>query len=162
MYSSLVDVRNALTPGGSESDTTTAASLGDPQLTDAINEADAIIDTHLSLIYEIPQSDEDPLVAVAPIRWWSRDIAAYLATLTFKRSKDIPADEPIRLRFNLVMAMLVALRDGKASIDLPAAGGESEIYVANLYNGHLFGPEDFGLAPAGYSGPGIWPGGPGY
>lgn len=160
MYSSVLDVRNALAPGGSESDTTTAASFNPAQLTDAINEADAIIDTHLSLVYAIPQSDEDPLVAVPPVRWWSRDIAAYLATLTFKRSKDIPADEPIRLRFNLIMAQLVAIRDGKAAVDLPPAGGESEVYVKNLYEGKMFSPEDFALYPSGRSGFGIWPGGP--
>jgi hypothetical protein len=162
VYSLVEDVRNALTPGGSSSDTTTAASFSDAQIEDAINEADSIIDTHISLLYDIPQDPDEALVAVEPVRWWSRDIAAYLATLTFKRSKDIPADEPIRLRFALVMSLLVAIRDGKASVELPPADGGSEVVVQNLYTGYLFGPEDFGLAPAGYSGPGIWPGGPGY
>lgn len=160
MYSVVTDVRNALTPGGATDDRTTAASLSDAQLVDAVKQADGMIDAHLSTRYTIPQDEDNPLVAVDPIRWWSRDIAAYLATLTFKRNKDVPQDDPIRLRFNLAMSTLIAVRDGKANLDLPPVGGEgTDITVVNLYEGRLFGPEDFGLSPAGRPMHGIWPGG---
>lgn len=160
MYSSIEDVRKALTPGGSAADTSTAASLDEAQIVDAIKQADSIIDSHVLARYTIPMNGE---VAVDVVRFWSRDIAAYLATLSFKRNKNVPVDEPVRLRFNVVMAGLVAIRDGKATVNLPAIGaetGEDGVYVINQYEGTMFGPEDFGLVTAGYR-PGfhIWPGG---
>lgn len=161
MYSSLVDVRNALTSGGTVETATTAASLPDAVITDQIKEADALIFSYLS-DYAIQQDPDDPSVATTPVRYWSRDIAAFLSTLVYKRSKDLPADEPIRLRFNIIMSLLTDIRDGKGSIDLPPAGGDdTDIAVVNLYEGHLWGPEDFNLAPSGNLGPGFgrWPGG---
>lgn len=151
MYSSIADVRNALTPGASADDASTPSGLQDDQITDAINEADAIVDAHLAMRYAINQDDVDPLVAEAPVRWFSRDIAAYLATLTFKRNKDVVVDDPARLRYRMVMDILVAVRDFKANLNLTPVGGEDSAGVdyINLYEGPLFDLYDFGLGVSG-------------
>ena len=172
MYCTVADVRNALTPGGDASRPGgTAASLEDPQIEDAIREADGIIDMHLSLRYKVPMlelseiltDDNDVEVTVTyivgqqPARYWSRNIAAYLATLTFSRNRNMPEDEPVRLRYNQTMAQLIAVRDGRANLPFPAPDGESpagsDIGVFNQYEGTLFGPSDFHIGPGGsYSG----------
>lgn len=159
-YSSIVDVRNALTPGADASDQTTASILEDSQIQDAINEADSVILAYIGADYSVPQDPNDTLVAVAPVRWWSRDIAGFLATLTYKRNKDVTTDDPVRLRYNMVMSMLTAIRDGKGSVDLPPAdpdAGDGDVTVINLYTGDLWGPADFGLSAAGNPFPTYYP-----
>lgn len=160
MYSSVVDVRNALTPGASSTDVGTAASLGNSQIEDAIQQADAKIDEYVPSGYTVPMQNVqqgEPLapvsVAVSPIRWWSRDIAAYLATLTFKRNQDVSPDDPVRLRFNLAMQSLTAVRDGDINLPPDANSGDDtagDVFVHNHYTGTLFGTSDFDLSPAGY------------
>jgi phage gp36-like protein len=155
VYCSPIDVRNALTPGATSDDPTTSAGLSDEQIDDAINQADARIRGYLPAGYVVPMMTlENNLTVATPIiRYWSRDIAAYLATLTFNRSMDVPQDEPVRLRYNDAMAdlMLVA----KGMFELPPETGdtalpsEENVFVYNQYQGQLFGPEDFSLATAG-------------
>lgn len=90
-------------------------------------------------------------VAVQPVRYWSRNIAAYLATLTWRKGTDLTADDPVRLRYDSTMQLLTAIRDGKATVDLPDADDTApgEITVINSYEGKLFTAEDFGLRPVG-------------
>lgn len=174
MYSTPLDVRLALTPGADSADLSTAAGLTDQQIIDAILEADGIINAYLLRLYTIPVADfveanplatdppaDPPLpetitsnVAPRPVRGWSRDIAAYLATLTFKRNQDVTKDDPVRLRYAQAMEMLTAIRDSKAFLDpdtFPPAGEDvgGKVFVENLYDGKLFGLSDFDLAPNG-------------
>ena len=175
MYCTVLDVKNALAPAGQGQGQGTALALTDVQLIDAINEADSVIRAYVGMIYIVPQVDTPVIppttpesywsVAPEPVRYWSRDIAAYLATLTFKRNQDVPQDDPVRLRLNLAMQQLVMIRDGKSTLPfppyVPPEGAESGVTVVNQYEGTLFGPADFGLVPvAAISGFGIWPGGP--
>lgn len=146
MYSSVDDVRAALAPGGSPSNPGTAATLPEDQIISQINEADGVIDAHIGVRYNIPQDSVNSLVAVSPIRWWSRTIAAYLATLVFKQNKDVGTDEPIRLRYEEVMQFLRDVRDGKMDLNLlagTATTDSGEVYVYNLYEGDLFTKEMF-------------------
>lgn len=159
-YSLPVDVRNALAPGdwggtNPPIKTGTAADLSDAQLIDAISEADQLIDTYLNRWYLTPVAPvegSDPPVAPAQVRNWSRDIAAYNATLTYRRGKDLAAYDPVVLRYQQAMTSLTAVRDGKASITLPRNTGDSGAAGAgtpiNQYTGDLFGSEDFNLRPA--------------
>lgn len=148
MFSSVNDVRNALTPGGDTNydDVSTAAGLPTDQLVDAIEEADSTIRTYIGGSYQIPQSPDDASVAVQPVRFWSRNIAAWLANLTYMGSKDVSPDDPVRLRYNETMAILISIRDGKSRPPLEpvpvssSGGGGSAVF--NLYEGNLFGPED--------------------
>lgn len=147
-YSTPADVRLALSPAGGGG---TAGSLDDNALNDAINEADALINTYLEIPeVRTPKVDEAG-VALQPVRWWSRNIAAYLATLTYRRGKDLTADDPVRLRYSQTMALLTDIRDGKMRSPIPltgnpATGSSVEPQVFNQYTGTLFGPEDFGLS----------------
>lgn len=156
-YSQPNDIRNALAPGpwpytggGSAPKTGTAADLGDPQLVDAISEADAQIDLMLNRRYATPVADTD---VPNLVRWWSRDIAAYYATLTYRKGRDLTAQDPVALRYNSAIVALTAVRDGKNLLNLPeptsAAGDTGSVSGAsapiNPYNGTLFGPCDVGL-----------------
>lgn len=178
-YCTVRDVRLALTPSADSADTQTASSLPDWQIEDAIEEAEGWVNTYVLARYTIPSvevtidppednPDEGPQtfdVAPSPVRGWTRDIAAYLATLTFRRHKDLSKDDPVRLRYMMVMQMLEAIRDGKSGLPpavFPPADEDANtqgVHVENLYEGKLFGPDDFGLGyGAPYSGPQVyWP-----
>lgn len=158
MYSSPADVRNALTPGGLGTDTTTAASFDDAQLEDAIKEADGVIDTYIFSQFSIP-TDPDATppdsVAIYPVRAWSRDIAGYLATLTYRKSNDVEVDDPPRLRYLYVMDILEKISEGKLKPNLPPPTGDNEpqgAFVYNLLPYKLFTPADVFCPPGrGYS-----------
>lgn len=175
-YCSLRDVRAALTPGALATDKETAASFADWQIADAIEEAEGIVNAHVLSRYTIPTEEveepnpDDPsetwvwVVAPSPVRGWTRDIAAWLVTLTHRKSKDIGEDDPIRLRYLMVLGMLEAIRDYKGSLPgsiFPPADEDStaSVHVENLYEGKLFDAEDFGLGyGAPYRGPQVyWP-----
>jgi phage gp36-like protein len=161
VYSSPADVRNALTPGADDADQTTAASFADAQIEDAIKEADGNIDTYLSGKYGIPTDpDATPAdsVAIYPVRAWSRDIAAYLVTLTYRKSKDLQPDDPIRLRFLWVIGILEKIAEGILTPNLPQPPappdgyGPQGAFVYNQYSGKLFTPADVFCPPGrGYS-----------
>lgn len=156
-YCNVKDVRTALTAGAVKE---FAAELDDWQIEDAIDAAEGVVNTYISMRYTVPTSEievEDPdnpgsvlvfEVAPSPIRYWTRDIAAWYCVLTHRMSKDISEDDPIRLRRNEVIEMLTAVRDRKSNLPLPPVGqSESKdgLTVFNLYEGRLFGPEDFDL-----------------
>lgn len=167
MYSTVTDVRNALNPGGAgrgANDGTalntpggggTAAALDDAAITDAIREADGTIQTYLRVgtVYAVPteqvvQNGTAYEVALAPVRYWSRNIGAYLATLTWRRGKDLSSDDPVRLRYTDTMTILTAIRDGKGQAPLPPPtppNATSGGFTQNPYEGSLFTSEDFGL-----------------
>lgn len=165
-YCSVRDVRLALTPRADSTNTVeTAAGLPDWQIEDAIAEAEGVVDSFIATRYtittvEVEETDpENPLttwvwvVAPSPLRGWTRDIAAFLAALTFRKNKDLGEDDPIRLRYNHVMMMLKDVRDRKMDLTLPAAdGGDDQgVHVENLYDGKMFEFEDVGLGYEGRS-----------
>lgn len=153
------DVRAALTPGGIADSDQTAASLTDWQLLDAIDEAEGSVAGYFrgyQIIVEIheepdPDNPNNTVVFTAapdPVRRWTRDVAAYLAALTFRKNKDLPEDDPIRLRYNMAMGFLNDVRSGKIIPPLPVVeDGKSKVEIFNLYEGTLFSPEDFHLGP---------------
>lgn len=166
-YCTVRDVRMALAPIADWAKTATAAILSDEQITDAINEAEGIIDGYISrryLVTLIESEEPDPnnqgqtievLAAPVPVRGFARNIAAYLAALTHYQNKDLTEDNPVRLRYGVALTSLIAIRDDKA--DLPSTfppagstgtGGE----VFNLYEGTMFGFDSVGLSYGpGYS-----------
>lgn len=157
MYSSVDDVRDALVAGGSTSDPGSPGSLGDAQIQNAIAEADGIIDGYIRSRYTVPNDPVVTTVAVSPVRWWSRTIAAWLVSLTYRNQQDVPPDEPIRLRYEQTMQFLRDVRDGL--MDLPALVANDtesgdQVFVENLYQNKLFPVEEIGSAdawwPTGY------------
>lgn len=158
-YSTPKMVRAAVVPLSDEYDGTqppsaasdTVADFDDPALTDAIAEADSIIDGYIGKFYAVP------VVAAAnvvphPIDYWSRNIATYNATLTLRGSLDFADADPIARRYLATVEALKAVASGSVKLQLPAnvsdnaATGADPAY--NPYVGDLWGPEDFSLRPA--------------
>lgn len=149
-YSTPAMVRRALAPNlddpavqpiGDDA-TGTAADLPDADLLDAISEADAAIDSSIGGRYAVPV---DPVSSAIPhpIDFWSRNIAAYNATLAFRGSLDFTDDDPVARRWRQTVDALNAVRDGRASLPLPpvsvgtpGAGGAAD--PVNPYIGTLF------------------------
>jgi phage gp36-like protein len=161
------DVRNALAPLAQQDDNATAAQLSDPELNDAIAEAEGIVDTYISRQYTVvigdvqvalnpdfPDSLTTIQVGSAPIRGITRDVAAYLSALTHAKGKDMGEDDPIRLRFGVAMGMLKDIRDGKVLLPadaFPPTDQSGDVTVLNQYEPAMFRPSDVGLYPGGYN-----------
>lgn len=161
-YATVTDVRQALAPDGASTATLgTAASLDDGDLTDHIAEAQAEIDARLSARYSVPFADGDVPSLVNKI---ARDIAAYLATLTYRRNTPLPEADPVALRYARALALLTGAQKGDIQLvgDDGDVGQAAEAYVVNTlgYEGSLFDLQDFSLAQAPYRGMGLMPGGP--
>lgn len=169
-YSTIAEVRLALAPSLSEGELThTAADLTDPQLQDAIAQADSMIDSFIGATYTTPVAPTSTdggitfTVTPHPVDFWSRDIAAYLATLTYRKNQDLTATDPIQLRYNMISTFLLNVQNGKGILNLPQnANPQTELgvgQVANPYTGDLFGPSDWDLvgtnSPGGYPTPGV-------
>jgi phage gp36-like protein len=177
-YCTVTDVRNALAAapqGGSWADgqqptedmlTGTGADLSNDQLTDAIAEAQARVDSYITGRYVTPvlvDATGTPYTSVPhPLDYWTRNIAAYLAKITYAESQDFEDIDPVARRYNMTLLDMTAVRDGKQSIAIPenptssseAAAGT----VINPYVGQLFCPSDFDLYPIGSAWPFIGPG----
>lgn len=97
------DVREVLTPDGSAvPGKNTAAALSDAELAKAIADAQAQVDSALAsspTFYPVPFPDGQVPTLVQQV---TRDIAAYLATLTWHRGQ-IPADHTVRRRYERVV-----------------------------------------------------------
>ena len=163
---SVVDVRNALAADGQTSGTNTAADMDDNALTDAIAEASSVVDSYVGGPYDI--GDTVPAMVI----YWTRDVAAFLATCTWRRSKDFAALDPVLLRYQFTISRLAGIFTGTTAMpsdQMPT----SDVFtgsVNNWYSGDLFTPYQFDLTGrASSSGgdtlpgwplavPGKWPG----
>lgn len=156
MYTTPSKVRGALTPSGSESDLSTAAGFSDVQLNATIIEAQAVVDSYLSSQYPVPlpaavlQPDG---TAPEPVGSLTRDIAAYYATLTYRRGKDITETDPVVRRYNAAINLLARLASGQSTIpglENPAGGGGDMVAVVNVLP-DIFGQEDLMAPPLAWS-----------
>lgn len=164
-YSTPEMVRKALTPtsDGTQPDppSETGADLTDDQLQDAIDEADAVIDAYLGRYYQVPVANDSTTNQTPhPVDFWSRNLAAYNATLVFRQSLDLDSNDPVVLRYQATMAALQAVANGTVGLQLPdnrstnsATGAESPY---NPYAGDLFTPDDFNVRPLNPAWP-VWP-----
>jgi phage gp36-like protein len=148
-----VSPRTGATPNPPTETTHTAADMSNAQLLDALAEADATIDSYIAGRYVTPVALADDGKAPPPVWFWSRNIAAYLATLTQRNSADFTDNDPIARRYNATMLALTAVRDGKAPLPLPADSG-SDVgtgagvgAAVNPYSGQLFTSRDWDLEP---------------
>lgn len=144
-YTSVDDLRLALSPGGVQ-DKATASDLSEDELADAIGEAQAEVDARLGARYTVPYADGQVPPLVAQL---TRDVAAYGATLTHRRFQPLAQDHPVRLRYDKAQALLVQLARGTATIpDAEVVASTTDVAVANPYEGDLFVLQDFDLGPA--------------
>jgi phage gp36-like protein len=147
VYATPDDVRAVVARSTSAGAGTSASALSDPVLIEALASAEAEVDARLASRYGVPFAD----VAVpALVRSLTVDVAAYLATLTFRESTDLGQDDPIRLRFARAQDLLGQL--AKGDLDLPGVTADDgspapagRPRVLNTYEGRMFGLRDFGL-----------------
>lgn len=129
----------------------TAADFTDAQLSDAIAEADAMIDSYIGGYYAVPVAQVSNATP-HPIDFWSRNLAAYYATLTFRGSMDFTDTDPINRRYKDTLAALQAVSQGKMRLQLPqntSGNSATEPGAAiNPYEGELWTPDDFSVSPA--------------
>jgi len=130
--------------------TGSAASLTDATIQAAIDDAEAQVDGTLRLLYEVPFDPAPDLVVTI-----TRDIAAYLADLTYRQSQDYSsALDPVYLRYQRALQNLQGIATDVITLDAPrsdADGDEPDIgqaTVVNVYRGALFSMGEF-LAPRG-------------
>jgi phage gp36-like protein len=135
-YATPATVREALAPEGDTAGT--AASLSDSQLNDAITEATSEID---STIQGAPFTGTVPAV-VSSI---ARDVAAYLASLAYRKGVELPSDHPVALRYARAEMLLGKAAKGQLDLSGESESLSLEVGVANPYEGDLFTLEDFGI-----------------
>lgn len=148
-YAAPADVRQALAPDGSNAATLgTAASLDDGDLNDHIAEAQTEVDGKLGVRFSVPFADGSVPVLVAKV---TRDIAAYLATLTYRRNTPLPDNDPVALRYARAQALLNAAALGKLDIlatDNKELSSSVDATVVNILDEDqsLFSAADFSLS----------------
>jgi phage gp36-like protein len=152
-YSTVSMVRLALVPSSTGSlpsqPTNTAADLSDAQISDAIAEADSLIDGYLGKFYTVPVASPTP----HPVDYFSRNIAAYNATLSYRGSQDFSDDDPVARRYRATMDALKQISNGAVFLGQliakntgdTAPTGAAPAY--NPYQGDLWTPDDFDLTP---------------
>lgn len=117
-YAALADVRGVLAKDPFNA-AANAASLDDDQIQLALDDATDQIDGAIGFTYPTPFSTPYPRL-VSQI---CRDIAAYLADLTYRGSKDYGNNDPVVLRYQRALLNLKGLTDGSSRlVDWPPAG----------------------------------------
>lgn len=121
-YTDVGAVRLALSPGGDGSDLGSAASLADPDLLSAVDDATNEINGKIAARYTLPI---EPQPAI--LNRIARDIAAYFATLTYRRGDPILPGDPVQLRYNAAEALLAQIQAGTLVLDLSNPSGETDL-----------------------------------
>lgn len=130
LYASLSDLR--LIMDGTDSGSGTAASLTDAQLTLALQAASNRVSVYAGNVYDSSTPQATPPDIFHDL---TLDLAAFWATVTYRKGKAIAADDPVMLRYKDASALLLAVRDGKVRLDVVApggVGGETGHVVNNL------------------------------
>lgn len=142
VYTSAANVREALSreEAGSRG---TAAALSDAKLNAQIDAAEAEINAMLLTRYVVPFEVPAPLL----VKSITEDIAAYLATLTYRQGRDLGRDDPVALRYDRARQLLTKISNGNADLGITSDQETSGSIGApvNRNAGRLFGLSDFGL-----------------
>jgi phage gp36-like protein len=142
-YLTPAELRTVLNPDGDASDTGSAAGMSDAELNVAIADAQAEVDGKLSARTGVPLTTPLPTLILRIVR----DIAAYLATLTDRRSDPLAPADPVALRYQAAEALLAGLSSGAVPLPpeiLPAQNAEVNAVSANGYDGTLLDGSDAG------------------
>lgn len=116
-----------------------AAALADDDLLNAIYEAQDEVNARIAGRYTTPMVDVPPLVGNI-----TRDIAAYLATLTYRRGNPIQPGDPVLLRYQRAQTLLGQVANGQIVLSAsPPPGQTSGTPTANPYSGSLFGAPNY-------------------
>lgn len=139
-YTTVEALRFTLAQGGDTSDPGTAASMGDEDLEDAIADAQAEVDARVGGA-EFPAGEVPSLVANV-----TRDVAAYLATLTFRKGDPLDPNDPVRLRYQRAQGILADIGRGKIELS-GEPDPEGDAFVQNPYEGDLWSLAGEGIGP---------------
>jgi phage gp36-like protein len=137
-YSTPADVRNILTADGDPADQESPNPTSDADFTDAITQADGEVDLYLGSRYVVPVA---PGVAPEPVRTWSRVIAAWNIYGSWHKGQAIDVNDPMRLRYARVQALLAAVASGQLDIpglSLLTTAGANAIVPVNQYEGQFW------------------------
>lgn len=137
------DVRTASrVSGDGQSASDTVSAMPAIQLAEIIREAQATVDAYVSSRYALPGSPPVP----DALRSCTIEVALYLATLTFRRSKDIGEDDPVTRRYRHAMELLKSISAG--TVRVPglttrdatddASSDSDDVVSVNPYSGDLF------------------------
>jgi phage gp36-like protein len=118
MYASLADLK--LVMDSTDTGTGTAAQLSDAQLTLALQAASNRVSVYAGNVYDssTPQSVPPDIFHDLTL-----DLAAFWATVTYLKNKEMPQNHPVLLRYKDAQGVLNAVRDGKLRLDVTAPGG---------------------------------------
>lgn len=105
-YTTIHQVRYALARN-LEAPDGTAAELDDPSIQNQIDAATAEVDGRIGTIYAVPIETPPNL-----IKEITRDIAAFLCETVFREWREIPANNPIYLRYTRAVNMLKDIAKG--------------------------------------------------
>ncbi len=115
-YTAPAAVRDAMAPALG-TDQASAVGLSDVQIQEAIDNACAQVDAVLHVRYPLPL----PLPIPTLVATIAQDIAAWLATLTWRANNPIPPTSPIAQRYDRATTLLAGL--GAGTIELPGTAG---------------------------------------
>lgn len=146
-YATPDDVRGVLAPDPTLPNGT-PGELSDATLDERIAAASAQVDSALTARYTVPFLDPAPRL----VKDITVAIAAWLAALTYRRSVDITATDPLTLRYQWALGLLGALAKGDADLppsgndpgDSPPPANRSGVAI-NPYPYELFPLSQFGL-----------------
>lgn len=144
------DVRAALAPLAAGNDQASAASLSDDQIQAAIDDAGSQVDAALAVRYSLPLTAPVPSV-VGSI---AKAIAAWLATLTWRRNRLLPPENPVQARYVWATGLLSQLSSGSALLPVPASNASGADVWNTSPDWFLVGPERFMLPWFGPVNPG--------
>lgn len=141
-YATPDQLKDRLSPRNKQTDGQSAAQLTDPELAEAIERAQSEVDARLAGRYFVPFDGIPPGAGVAQtvpalVVDIVLDIAAWHATLDYRRGTPVTADDPSRLRANAAETLLGQIAAGQ-SVLIGAAGSTpvastdvSDPYVVN-------------------------------
>jgi phage gp36-like protein len=146
------DIRDNV--GGTDNGTGTCAQLTDEQLTEAIGRASSKVSAYAGTTFE-PDASQPVVTVPALIVTLTVQIATYYATLTYRKSKDLAAFDPVYLGFLDASQMLKDIASGLIQVAPPDPGEPSPDAVpAKVINTtpRAFTYEDSGTVPDGRGG----------
>jgi phage gp36-like protein len=136
-YCQPADVRLALAPEAVAPDQSSASALPDDQIDAAITDASAQIDAALALRYTLPLPDPVPTIVFSVCR----SLAAYFASLSWRRNRPLPEGSPVEARYTWATGVLAQLGNGQALLPIPAALASGLAVWNTSPDWFLLGPE---------------------
>lgn len=141
-YCTTAGVRLALVADGVSLDPATAASMDDTAILPACGAASDEVDARLGVLYSVPFVAPPQVVIDL-----ATDLAAYLATLTFRKGMPLDGSHPVALRYARARSLLLDLARGNAQLPALAPQPPGTPVVSNP-TPRLFGRRDFDLVPS--------------